>query len=151
MTLTMVSRSGFQAAGLACALLLFPTASPLHAREQGGNKKPSLSLKASPSIAFVPARIVLAAEVKGGSDDFEDFYCPTVEWDWGDGTVSTAETDCSPYEAGKSQIKRRYTVDRQFRTAGNYRIQLRFKKGDRITGMATTSIQVRPGLGPGGQ
>src|SRR5687768_13787009 len=112
-----------QAVVLAFGALLLIPANALHAREQG-NKKPSLSLKASPSVSFAPARIVVVAELKGGADDHEEFYCPTVEWEWGDGTVSTAEADCNPYEAGKSQIKRRYTVEHHFRNPGGFKISL---------------------------
>jgi hypothetical protein len=129
------------------ALLLVPSATL--ARAQGGNKKASLSLKASPSVSFAPARIVVVAELKGGADDAEEFYCPTVEWEWGDGTVSTAETDCNPYEAGKSQIKRRYTVEHQFRNPGGFKISLRLKKGTKVAAMANAVVQVRAGLGPG--
>ena len=89
------------------------------------------------------------AELKGGADDSEEFYCPTVEWEWGDGTTSSAEADCNPYEAGKSQIKRRYTVEHQFRNAGGFKISLRLKKGSKVTAMANAVVQVRAGLGPG--
>src|SRR5690349_22890008 len=51
-------------------------------------KKPQLSLRASPPISFSPANIHLVAELKGGADDYEEFYCPAIEWDWGDGTRS---------------------------------------------------------------
>lgn len=130
------------------ALLLIPS-SPLLARGQGGNKKPSLSLKATPAIAFAPARMIFVAEVKGGADDFEDFYCPTVEWEWGDLTQSTAETDCEPYSAGKSTIKRRYTVEHRFKNPGGFKVILRLKKGDKVIASANTQVQVRAGLGPG--
>ena len=137
-----------QAVSLACgALLLFPS-SPLQAREQGG-KKASLSLKASPSVSFAPARIVVLGEVKGGDNNLEELYCPTVEWEWGDGTVSTAEADCTPFEPGKSEIKRRYTVEHQYKNAGSYKILLRLKKGTRLSASANVTVQVRAGLGPG--
>ena len=114
------------------ALLVIPNA--LQAREQGGNKKPSLSLKVTPAVTFAPARVVVVAEVKGGADNNEEFYCPTVEWEWGDFTTSTAEADCEPYDAAKSQIRRRYTVEHK------------------VIGSSNTLVQVRPGLGdPGGQ
>ena len=119
----------------------------LLARVQGGNKKPSLSLKASPSISFAPARVVVLAEVKGGSNDFEEFYCPTVEWEWGDTTVSTAEADCDPYSAGKSEIKRRYTVEHRYKEPGTYKIILRLKKGTKLVASSNTQVQVRAGLG----
>jgi len=143
----MQRRTGvYQTIGLACcALLLFPS-NALLAREQGGNKKASLSLKASPSVSFAPARIVFLAELKGGSDDAEDLYCPTVEWEWGDGTTSTAEADCNPYETGKSQIKRRYSVEHQYRNPGAFKVLLRLKKGTRVTAAANASIQIRPGV-----
>jgi len=131
------------------ALLIIPNA--LQARAQG-SKKPSLSLKATPAVSFAPARVVVVAEVKGGTDDNEEFYCPTVEWEWGDFTTSTAEADCEPYEAGKSQIRRRYTVEHQFKNPGSFRIRLMLKKGEKLIANANTLVQVRPGLGtPGGQ
>ena len=146
----MLLKTGFcQLVMLACGALLLVQSTTVLARAQGGNKKPSLSLKATPSVSFAPARIVVVAELKGGADDQEEFYCPTVEWEWGDGTVSTAETDCNPYEAGKSQIKRRYTVEHQFRNAGGFKISLRLKKGTKIAAMANAVVQVRAGLGPG--
>jgi hypothetical protein len=142
----MHSRSGVaQALVLALSAFILVPSNALQAREQG-NKKPSLSLKATPAIAFAPARIVIVAEVKGGANDFEDFYCPSVDWDWGDDTNSTADTDCEPYQAGKSEIKRRYTVEHRYRNAGSYKIVLRLKKGDRIIASANTQIQVRAGL-----
>ena len=127
------------------ALLVIP-ANALLAREQG-NKKPSLSLKASPAVSFAPARIVIVAEVKGGSNDYEEFYCPSIEWDWGDLTTSTAEADCEPYEAGKSEIRRRYTVEHRYRNPGGFKIVLRLKKGNKIVATANTMVQVRAGLG----
>ena len=146
----MIVKTGLrQVVVLVCSALVLVTSTTAPARAQGGNKKPSLSLKASPSVSFAPARIVVVAELKGGSDNAEEFYCPTVEWEWGDGTVSTAEADCNPYEAGKSQIRRRYTVEHQFKNAGGFKISLRLKKGTKIAAMANAVVQVRAGLGPG--
>ena len=138
-----------QAFVLAFSALLLSPSSSLLAREQGGNKKPSLSLKATPAISFAPARVILVAEVKGGADDFEDFYCPTVEWEWGDLTQSTAEADCEPYSPGKSSIKRRYTVEHRFKNAGGFKVILRLKKGNKVIASANTQVQVRAGLEPG--
>jgi hypothetical protein len=137
---------GRQALGLACIGLLLTSSVALYGREQGGNnKKPSLSLKATPAVSFAPARIVLVGELKGGGE-IESFYCPSVEWEWGDGTTSSAETDCTPYEEGKSQIKRRYSVEHQYKNPGQFRVVLRLKKGEKVSAMANTNVQVRPGL-----
>jgi hypothetical protein len=135
-----------QAVVLALGALLLIPANALQAREQG-NKKPSLSLKATPAVSFAPARIVVVAEVKGGSDDHEDFYCPSIEWDWGDLTTSTAEADCEPYQAGKSEIRRRYTVEHRYKNPGGFKIVLRLKKSEKIVATANTMVQVRAGLG----
>jgi len=110
---------------------------------------PKLTLRAQPVISMAPSRVVLTAEVVGGPNDAEDYYCPGVEWDWGDGTQSESSADCAPYEPGKSEIRRRYTVEHVFR-AGAYRVTLRLKQRDRIAASAAVNIQVRPGLRDGG-
>src|SRR4051794_26821382 len=80
--------------------------------------KPTIAVKVSPIVGFSPANMVLTADLKGGADDYQDFYCATVEWDWGDDTRSESKTDCEPYEAGKSEIKRHFTIEHTFNTAG---------------------------------
>ena len=114
-------------------------------------KRPKITLKAQPLISMAPARVVLTAELVGGDNDFEDFYCPAVEWEWGDGTKSESSTDCAPYEPGKSEIKRRFTVEHVFRTGrpNGYRVTLHLKRRDKSVGAATVNIQVRPGLRDG--
>jgi len=78
-------------------------------------KRPKISVRAQPPVGVAPFRVVLTGELQGGADDFEEYYCPTVEWVWGDDTTSESTLDCEPYEAGKSQIKRRFTVEHMFR------------------------------------
>jgi hypothetical protein len=120
-------------------------------QENAEPKRPKITLKAQPLISMAPARVVLTAELVGGDDDFEDFYCPAVEWEWGDGTKSESSTDCAPYEPGKSEIKRRFTVEHVFRTGrpNGYRVTVHLKRRDRSVGVATVAIQVRPGLRDG--
>src|SRR5262249_55109608 len=109
------------------------------------SRRPKLSLKASPAISMSPARVVLTAEFVGGANDFEEYYCPTVEWDWGDGTQSESTFDCQPYEPGKSEIKRRVTVIHVFR-AGAFHVTFRLKRHDKVITSSSTNIQVQPGL-----
>ena len=109
-------------------------------------KKASLNLKASPTIVFSPARVVVSAELRGGADDSEELYCPSLEWDWGDGTRSESNVDCEPFEAGKSTIQRRFTSSHTYQTSGSYRVQLRLKRGSRILLGGHVSLQVKPGL-----
>src|SRR5213082_2587825 len=49
------------------------------AKDNPDNRRPKVTLKAQPVIAMAPARVVLTAELNGGANDFEEFYCPTVE------------------------------------------------------------------------
>jgi hypothetical protein len=118
----------------------------VYAQKGGEDKKPSLSLKATPVAGFAPLRVRVTVDVRGGADDFQDYYCPSVEWEWGDDLRSGNSEDCSPYESGKSLIKRRYTAEHVFRYEGSYKLTLRLKQKDRVVAMGTTTIEVRPGL-----
>lgn len=111
-----------------------------------GKIKPSLNLRASPAVAFAPARIVVTAELLGGVDDFQDFYCAKVEWTWGDATTSEANDDCDPYVAGESRIRRRYTNEHKFEFAGTYDVRITLKQGKKSVGSGTISVRVRDGL-----
>src|SRR5262245_30572904 len=86
------------------------------------SKKPHLTLRARPEFGVAPLRVALTAEFEGGDNDFEEFYCPTVVWEWGDGGASEASSDCAPYEAGKSQITRRYTKEHVYQHSGRIRV-----------------------------
>jgi hypothetical protein len=112
--------------------------------------KPSISVRASPITGFSPLKVFLSAEIKGGPDDFAEYYCPTVEWVWGDDTRAESTVDCDPYEAGKSEIRRRYSVTRIFQTAGNFKVEFRLKQKNKVVGAGSTTVQVRPGLRDGG-
>jgi hypothetical protein len=115
------------------------------AQRDAADKKPSLSLKATPPAGFAPLRVRLALDIRGGANDYADFYCPTVQWDWDDGTISENSEDCEPYEAGKSTIKRRFSADHTFRLSGEYRLTFRLKQKNKVISSATTTITVRPG------
>ena len=42
--------------------------------------RPKMKLSAQPMVSISPARVVLTAELVGGANDFEEFYCPAVEF-----------------------------------------------------------------------
>ena len=81
---------------LAVLVVALATGNASSAQRSGDDKKPSLSLKATPPVGFSPLRVRLVVDVRGGADDYADFYCPAIEWDWGDGTVSGNSEDCDP-------------------------------------------------------
>ena len=109
-------------------------------------KGATLVLKATPPISFSPAKVFVSAELKGGSSDNDEFYCPGVEWDWGDGTKSENSQDCDPYEEGTSTIRRRFSADHTFQQGGAYRVTFRLKQKARVVSSASTNVQVRPGV-----
>ena len=132
-------------ASLAMTAAIAAAQKPANPKDKDQDKHPTLKLTARPPLGMSPARIVLTGDLNGGPNDAEDYYCPTVEWDWGDGTTSESMSDCDPYEPGKSEIKRRYTTDHVFR-AGSYRVALRLKKREKMVASATVMIEIRPGI-----
>jgi hypothetical protein len=110
-----------------------------------------VSVRTSPQSGFSPLRVVATAELRGGSDDYKAFYCPAIEWEWGDGTRTEQRVDCDPYEAGTSEVKRRYTVERLFHSAGDYKVIFRMKQNNKVVGSGQTLLRIRPGVrDPGG-
>jgi hypothetical protein len=116
------------------------------AKKQKEDDRPEINLKVSPLIAFSPAKISVRAELKGGPVDYEPFYCPTIVWDWDDGTTSENTPDCAPYEPGQSEIRRYYSSTHVYQMAGRFNVRFRMKKGDRTVGGNATVVQVRPGI-----
>jgi hypothetical protein len=118
-------------------------------RDGGDDKKPSLALRATPPVGFSPLRVRVVVDVRGGADDYADFYCPSIEWDWGDGTVSEARSDCDPYEAGKSSIQRRWSAEHVYRQGGGYKVLFRLKQKGKTIASGTGNVQVRAGVREG--
>jgi hypothetical protein len=130
---------------LAAVALLLLTVPATSAQRDTQAKKPSLSLRATPPLGFSPLRVRASVEVRGGADDYVDFYCPTIEWDWGDGTISENSEDCDPYEEGKSTIRRRFSGEHTYYQAGSFKLTFRLKQKNRAVGLASVNMQVRPG------
>ena len=106
------------------------------------DKKPSLSLKVTPGLATAPARLRARAVARGGADNYADFYCPILEWDWGDGTKSESAKDCAPYEPNGSVIARRFSATHTYQEGGQFKVALRLKQKDRIVAMADSNVRV---------
>jgi hypothetical protein len=128
----------FAAGLLACAL-------PGAAAEKDKGK-PHLELRSAPRFAFSPVNVLFTAELKGGGD-IEQYYCPEVEWEWGDGGKSVQESDCPPFVAGETKIDRRFTNYHEYRRAGNYRITVSLRKADDTIAKTSVTLQVKPGIG----
>ena len=135
----------FFAAALFLATSVSIPAQSNEKEEKKEPKRPSLSLKATPGTGMVPIRISATAEFKGGDDDYQEYYCPAIEWNWGDGTVSESAIDCNPYEPGVSQIRRRFTGSHTYKRAGAYRIVFRLKHRDKVLTSQTTLVRLLGG------
>jgi hypothetical protein len=110
------------------------------------DQRPRLTVRAQPNVGTSPARIVLSAELARGADDFEEYYCPMVVWEWGDGTVSESSSDCDPYQAGVSQIRRRYTIEHIFRRSGTYKVYFHLKQRSKIVVSGSVNVQITAGV-----
>ena len=131
------------------AALALGFAADLGAQRESDGRKPSLALRATPPVGFSPLKVRVVVDIRGGADDFADFYCASVEWDWADGTVSESSEDCEPYQAGKSTIRRRYTAEHTFQQSGSYQIYFRLKQNNRVVGSGNGTVQVRAGVREG--
>ena len=148
--MTHKTRAGFLiVAALATAVLASVVAAggPVSAGQRSDdNKKPSLTFKATPPVGFAPLKVRVVVDLKGGANDYADFYCATVEWDWADGNISGGGEDCDPYQAGKSEIQRRFTAEHTFRQDGEFDIAFRLKQKSRVVAYSKGTVRVRAGI-----
>lgn len=142
----LLVRTGLAALAAVC-LVAYGSRTPLSAAEKTAEPAPRLVVRATPAIAFSPAEVSAQASLEGGSDSYEAYYCPSVEWNWGDGSTSEASADCQPYEQGKSEIERHYFVRHVYRDAGRYRVSFSLKRDGKKLASASAEVIVRPGLG----
>lgn len=132
--------------GTLAAVLVLVVAGGTGAAPDDKPKKPHLELRAAPRFAFSPVNVMFTAELTGGGD-VEDYHCPELEWDWDDGGKSTKESDCEPFEPGKTTINRRFTADHEYPKAGIYVVKATMRRANRTLASATVKVTVRPGAG----
>jgi opacity protein-like surface antigen len=111
--------------------------------------KPSLTMRALPTSGFAPLKVSVTVAIQGGANDYEQFYCPSIEWDWDDGTKSEEKIDCEPYEAGKSEIRRNFRSEHKYDIGGDFRVQFRLKQKKKTVASASTTIRVQGGIRDG--
>ena len=130
--------SGPALGALVIAVLWLPVATA--AQE---DDRPELTLRARPQVAFASAEISFTGVLRGGSDDYEEFYCVSAEWDWDDGTRSQSIFDCEPYEPGVSEIRRRYSRRHTYDRGGRYEVRLTLKRRDDVVELVRTSVVIQ--------
>jgi hypothetical protein len=104
-------------------------------------RRPRLDARAAPRITMSPARVLVTVELVGG-EDVEDFYCPGLDWDWGDGSRSFRESDCDPFVEG-TRLERRFSEWHLYRSPGAYAVRVTLRHARRT--LASTSAQVTVG------
>jgi hypothetical protein len=122
-------------------LLAVALAAPVAAGDGHSARKPRLDLRASPRMALTPVDVFVIAELVGG-DETEDFYCPAVEWEWGDGNRSAQESDCPPFRPGMA-LARRHSASHAYRKPGEYSIKVTLRRVGRALAAATTQVDIR--------
>jgi hypothetical protein len=107
------------------------------------SKATSVKLRANVRVAAAPATVIFNLELAGGEDG-EGLYCPTLEWDWGDGTKSETGGSCEPYEAGVTKVERRFTASHEYRAEGRPTVVVRARKDERELGRGSLNLVIGP-------
>lgn len=106
---------------------------------------PRLELRTARRVAFSPVEAFFVAELRGG-DEVEEFYCPELVWEWGDGSRSIRQSDCPPFDPD-GELRRFYTARHVYRWAGNHQVRLTLRKADRAIASASVSLSVHSRFG----
>jgi hypothetical protein len=123
------------------ALLALVLLAPVPADKPSG--KVSVSMRGAPRTAVAPARIVFNIELKGG-EDAEALHCLTLKFDWGDGTRSSMEGDCEPFQAGVTRVQRLFTADHEYRDQRKPTAEVTVLKGERVIGRDSVDLVIGP-------
>ena len=123
---------------------VFALAAPGVGGERRAAGRPRLDLRATPPMAFSPVRVLVVGRLVGG-EDLDEFYCPAVEWDWGDGGRSAREGDCPPFDE-ETKMARHFSASHDYREPGDYSIRLTLRRAGRRVAAAAASVLIR---GPG--
>jgi hypothetical protein len=108
-------------------------------------KRPKAEARAIPALGVAPLEVLVILDLKGG-DELEELYCPEVEFDWADGSKSVQESDCPPFEPGKTTLTRRYSARHLFRNGGEYHVRVRLRRVDKVVASDETPVSVRSGF-----
>jgi hypothetical protein len=108
-------------------------------------KKPKLEIRAVPRMGMAPVEVLLLLDLRGG-DDLEEFYCPEVEVNWGDGGKSVQAPDCPPFESS-TKITRHFSISHEFRGGGEFDIRVKLVRTERTIAGAQERVSIRPPLG----
>jgi len=107
--------------------------------------QPRLELRTARRIVFSPVEAFFVAELEGG-DEIEEFYCPELVWEWGDGSRSVRQSDCAPFGPNR-ELQRLFTARHVYRYGGHHAVRLTLRKAERPIASASVNIDVRSRFG----
>jgi hypothetical protein len=108
--------------------------------------KPKVDLVVSPQISIARHQGNLVTVQLIVHNPTEEFWCPEVEYDWGEGEApSTEGGDCTPYEQTSPEERQRWSPDgsksKTYRGEGVRILTVRFKKnGKTIQGASWSRV-----------
>ena len=109
--------------------------------------KPRATLGAFPHFSFAPHEVVFTLRIEG--PEVEKFYCPQIEWFFGDGSSSSTLSDCDPWESHEpSSYERIYTKHHKYWNPKEYWVVVILTSGKSMTKLVTNVVLAGDGANP---
>ncbi|MEO8500451.1 MAG: hypothetical protein ABI565_06015 [Vicinamibacteria bacterium] len=111
-----------------------------------GSPKPKVEFKplqriSSLSVSRCEAVVIFKLTVDDGGS--EDYYCPKVVFEWEDGTQSSEESDCVPFDqAGKDDHSKTWTKSHSFHTTGTHPVRAHLCQASRKIRVIETNATI---------
>jgi hypothetical protein len=103
-------------------------------------KTMTVGLRALPRVAAAPVSVTFNVDLAGGVDAQP---CPTLEWEWGDGTRFEQEDACEapePGEPARADAAQHFTASHEYRRAARPKVTLTVRQEGRILGHASIAL-----------
>lgn len=108
---------------LFCLTFLLLVGPATHQIQSENAKKPKLTLTVYPRQGFGPMHVSINGKLDNVSKSDKEFYCLQEEWEFGDGAVSSEQSNCEEFSEG-SEVKLQFFAEHIYEDAGTYTIWL---------------------------
>ena len=111
-----------------------------------GSPKPRVEFKplqrvTDLQVSKCEAVVIFRLSVNDGGN--EDYYCPKVVFEWEDGTQSSEESDCVPFDqAAKEDHSKTWTKSHSFHTSGSHPVRAHLCKASRKIRVVETTATI---------
>ncbi|NPV06750.1 MAG: VWA domain-containing protein [Anaerolineae bacterium] len=89
-----------------------------------GTEQIRVELEAQPTAGPAPLAVQFLGRLVGGPDDNREFYCPSLAWDFGDGTSQFIQPECPEPPEGKWPVQREFRTEHEYSQPGTYRARV---------------------------